>query len=65
MGSAGGTTYTADGETVGLIVVVLWVNVGAVEVQVPRFRSGVSSSAPEVAVRASIDGITVSAIDVP
>jgi len=56
---------TADGETVGLIVEILWVNVGAVEDQIPRPRSGVSSSAPEEAVRASIDGITASATDVP
>ena len=56
---------TADGETVGLIVAALWANVGAAEAQVPRFRSGVSSSTPEVAVRASIDGITASASDDP
>ena len=56
---------TADGETAGLIVVGLWVNVGAAEVQVPRFRSGISSSTPEEAVRASIDGTTANAIDGP
>ena len=56
---------TADGETAGLIGAALWVNVGAVEAQVPRPRSGGSSSTPEVAVRASIDGITANAIDVP
>ena len=56
---------TADGETVGLRVVVPWVNVGAVEVQVPRFRSGASSSTPEGAARASIDCSTARAIDGP
>ena len=56
---------TADGKTVGLIAAVLWANVGAVEVQEPRARSGISSSTPEVAVRASIDGSTANAIDVP
>ena len=56
---------TADGETVSLIVVVPWGNVGAGEVQEPRCRSGISSSTPEVAARASIDGITANAIDAP
>ena len=56
---------TADGETLGPIVEALWANVGAEEEQAPRHCSGVSSSTPEVAGRASIDGITASAIDVP
>ena len=56
---------TADGETVGLIAVGLWENVGAGEAQVPRFRSGVSANTPEDAVRASSDGSTASASDDP
>ena len=67
MGSAGGIKLNkaADGETVGLIVVILWVNVGTVEVQVPRFGRGISPGTPEVAVRTSIHGSASSAIDVP
>ena len=56
---------TADGETVCLIVASLWVDKGIGEGQGPRCGRGSSSGTPEVAVRASIDGITASVIDVP
>ena len=48
-----------------LIEVILWVNVGTVEAQVPRKGGGTSPGTPEVAVRTSIHGSASSAIDVP
>jgi len=47
-------TYAADGETVGLIVVALWVDVATAEVQVPSVHRRGSTYRPEVAVRALI-----------
>ena len=45
-------TYAADGKTVGLIAVVLWVDEATVEEQVPSVRRRASTNRPEVAVRA-------------
>ena len=47
-------TYAADGKTVGLIVVALWVDAATGEVQVPSVRGRVSTYRPEAAERALV-----------
>ena len=44
------TGEATNRESVGLIVVVLWPDVGTVEVQVASVDTGVSAGRPEVAV---------------